>query len=93
MAAKRYWVNIPDVEYFRQMIKCQAACPVMTDARGYVTAIAAGNWRLATRSLMTQTLSPPSADASVERPVKKPAVGAQSVRTTSQWLSGRSKGC
>ena len=46
MAAKRYWVNIPDVEYFRQMIKCQAACPVMTDARGYVTALARGELAL-----------------------------------------------
>ncbi|KAA3643851.1 MAG: hypothetical protein DWQ07_17195 [Chloroflexi bacterium] len=28
------------------MVKCQAACPVLTDARGYVTAVAQGNIEL-----------------------------------------------
>ena len=46
MAAKRYWVSIPDEAYYRQMIKCQAACPVLTDARGYVTAVARGELAL-----------------------------------------------
>jgi NADPH-dependent glutamate synthase beta subunit-like oxidoreductase len=41
-----YPVGVPDAEYYRQMIKCQAACPVNTDARGYVTAIARGDLEL-----------------------------------------------
>ncbi len=38
----KYQVHVPDVEYYQKQIKCQAACPVRTDARGYVTAIARG---------------------------------------------------
>lgn len=33
---------VPDSRYWREQIKCQAACPVHTDARGYVRAIAEG---------------------------------------------------
>ena len=40
-------VDIPTVEYWKSQIKCQAACPVHTDARGYVRAIAEGNDELA----------------------------------------------
>jgi NADPH-dependent glutamate synthase beta subunit-like oxidoreductase/ferredoxin len=36
-------VEVPDFEYWRRQIKCQEACPVHTDARGYVTAIADGD--------------------------------------------------
>ncbi len=43
MANDRYRVIIPDTDYYRQMVKCQAACPVLTDARAYVTAIARGD--------------------------------------------------
>ncbi len=39
----KYQVDIPDVEYYQRAIKCQAACPVGTDAYGYVTAIARGD--------------------------------------------------
>ncbi|MCL4691840.1 MAG: FAD-dependent oxidoreductase, partial [Candidatus Hydrogenedentes bacterium] len=35
-------VNIPDIQYWKDQIKCQAACPVRTDARGYIRAIAEG---------------------------------------------------
>ena len=42
-----YTVDVPDFEYWREQIKCQAACPVRTDARGYVRAIAAGDDELA----------------------------------------------
>jgi NADPH-dependent glutamate synthase beta subunit-like oxidoreductase len=42
----RYTVKVPQVEDWRAMIKCQQACPVHTDARGYVTAIARGEWEL-----------------------------------------------
>jgi formate dehydrogenase (NADP+) beta subunit len=37
-------VEIPDVTYWQRQIKCQWGCPVHTDARGYVVAIADGRW-------------------------------------------------
>ena len=40
-------VEIPDVNYWKKQIKCQYACPVHTDARGYVRAIAEGNFEKA----------------------------------------------
>ena len=40
-------VLIPDRTYWKRQIKCQDACPVHTDARGYVRAIAAGEFELA----------------------------------------------
>ncbi len=43
----RYRVEIADGSYWRRQIKCQDACPVRTDARGYVRAIAAGDYRRA----------------------------------------------
>ncbi len=33
-------LTVPDLEYWKSQIKCQDACPVHTDARGYVRAIA-----------------------------------------------------
>ncbi len=39
--------NIPDGAYFRDLVKCQSACPVGTDARGYVRAIAEGDFERA----------------------------------------------
>lgn len=39
----KYQITIPDHAYWRQQIKCQDACPVHTDARGYVSAIADGD--------------------------------------------------
>ncbi len=33
---RQYQVEIPTDEYWRRQIKCQDACPVNTDARGYV---------------------------------------------------------
>jgi formate dehydrogenase (NADP+) beta subunit len=47
VAPCRFAVNIPDEEYWRKQIKCQYACPVHTDARGYVRAIAAGDYEQA----------------------------------------------
>lgn len=41
-----YTVNIPDIDYYRKMVKCQEACPVYTDSRGYVTALARGEIEL-----------------------------------------------
>lgn len=38
----RYQVKVPDAEFFKQLIPCQAACPVHTDAGRYVQLIAEG---------------------------------------------------
>ena len=46
-SAARFTASIPDAEYWRRQIKCQYACPVHTDARGYVRAIAAGDYESA----------------------------------------------
>ncbi|MEW6072620.1 MAG: FAD-dependent oxidoreductase [Planctomycetota bacterium] len=40
-------IEIPDDEWFRGLVNCQSACPVGTDARGYVRAIAAGDYERA----------------------------------------------
>jgi NADPH-dependent glutamate synthase beta subunit-like oxidoreductase len=42
-----YQVELADTAYWRRQIKCQDACPVHTDARGYVRAIAEGDYRRA----------------------------------------------
>jgi formate dehydrogenase beta subunit len=43
----RYNIRVADHEYWREQIKCQYACPVHTDARGYVRAVAAGDYEQA----------------------------------------------
>lgn len=40
MPEATFRVVVPDYDYWRQNIKCQTACPVNTDSRGYVRAIA-----------------------------------------------------
>ncbi len=47
MAKPVFRIEIPDDAYWRRQIKCQDACPVHTDARGYVTAIADGDYERA----------------------------------------------
>ena len=47
MDQPRYKTRVADQEYWREQIKCQYACPVHTDARGYVRAIAAGDYEQA----------------------------------------------
>src|SRR3989338_5049710 len=37
-------IEIPDTQYWKEQIKCQSACAVHTDARGYVRAIARGDF-------------------------------------------------
>ncbi len=37
-------VHVPDANYHQNLISCQVACPVHTDARGYVRAIAEGRF-------------------------------------------------
>ncbi len=46
-AEARFTATVPDEEYWRRQIKCQFACPVHTDARGYIRAIAAGDYEAA----------------------------------------------
>lgn len=40
---RKYRVRVPDDEHWRREIKCQSACPVHTDARGYIRAIGEGD--------------------------------------------------
>ena len=47
MSQVQYQVRVADRDYWREQIKCQHACPVHTDARGYVRAIAAGDYEQA----------------------------------------------
>lgn len=47
MAQFKYKVEIPDMEYWQKMIKCQYACPVLTPAGRYVTSIAEGDYEKA----------------------------------------------
>ena len=45
-----YQVRVPDAtDYWVEMVKCRHACPVHTDACGYVTAIAEGQYEAAYR--------------------------------------------
>lgn len=43
----RYRVSIPDADFFKQLIPCQTACPVHTDAGRYVQLIAQGEYEQA----------------------------------------------
>ncbi len=47
MADRTFEVVIPDYNFWRQNIKCQTGCPVDTDSRGYVKAIADGDYEKA----------------------------------------------
>lgn len=47
MGKQVFQVVIPDYRYWRQNIKCQTGCPVNTDSRGYVRAIADGDYEKA----------------------------------------------
>jgi len=43
-AARALQVAVPQAGYHRELVSCQVACPVHTDARGYVRAIAEGRF-------------------------------------------------
>ncbi|MFQ5691818.1 MAG: FAD-dependent oxidoreductase [Nitrospinota bacterium] len=45
----RFSVKVPDFGYWTEMVKCRTGCPVRTDARGYVRAIAEGRFEEAYR--------------------------------------------
>ena len=47
MASSKFSVEIPDQNYWKRQINCQYACPVHTDSRGYVRAIADGDYERA----------------------------------------------
>ncbi|MBF0565787.1 MAG: FAD-dependent oxidoreductase [Nitrospirae bacterium] len=47
MSKRTFNVVIPDYKYWKQNIKCQTGCPVNTDSRGYVRAIAGGDYERA----------------------------------------------
>ncbi len=44
---EKYNVKIPDVDYFRQIIKCTSACPINTPAGKYVQEVGSGNFESA----------------------------------------------
>ncbi len=45
----RWPIEIPDSRYFEKLIACREGCPVNTDARGYVQAVARGDYAEAYR--------------------------------------------
>ncbi|MCL4294481.1 MAG: FAD-dependent oxidoreductase [Anaerolineae bacterium] len=47
MAEAHFQAFVPDFDYYRRLVACQFACPVGTDARGYVNAIARGEYERA----------------------------------------------
>ena len=47
MPKSSFHIVIPDYQYWKQNIKCQTGCPVNTDSRGYVQAIAKGDYEQA----------------------------------------------
>lgn len=47
MQSKPIHIEIPNEAYWRRQIRCQDGCPVHTDARGYVRAIAEGDYERA----------------------------------------------
>ncbi len=47
MSEASYRVSIPDLTFYQQTVACQFACPVRTDGRAYVTAIARGEYERA----------------------------------------------
>ena len=42
--SNKYRVELVDFDYYQRQIPCQTACPVRTDARGYVNAITEGDY-------------------------------------------------
>ena len=47
MTEARYRVRVPDLSFYQETVACQSACPVRTDGRAYVTAIARGEYERA----------------------------------------------
>jgi NADPH-dependent glutamate synthase beta subunit-like oxidoreductase/ferredoxin len=47
MTEPLYRVRVPDLSFYQETVACQSACPVRTDGRAYVTAIARGEYERA----------------------------------------------
>jgi NADPH-dependent glutamate synthase beta subunit-like oxidoreductase/formate hydrogenlyase subunit 6/NADH:ubiquinone oxidoreductase subunit I len=47
MTESRFRVRVPDLSFYQETVACQSACPVRTDGRAYVTAIARGEYERA----------------------------------------------
>ena len=47
MMDARYSVRVPDLSFYQETVACQSACPVRTDGRAYVSAIARGEYERA----------------------------------------------
>jgi len=47
MPPEPFRVKLPDLNFYQQAVSCQDACPVRTDARAYVNAIALGDYERA----------------------------------------------
>ncbi len=52
MTEAPYRVSIPDLTFYQQTVACQFACPVRTDGRAYVTAIAQGEYEVEERMML-----------------------------------------
>jgi formate dehydrogenase (NADP+) beta subunit len=82
----RFRAEVPNEEYWRRQIKCQYACPVHTDARGYIRAIAAGEYEQAYRIARGPNPLASICGRVCGAPAKWPADGAPS---TGRLPSGR----
>lgn len=69
-------VEVPDDDYWRRQVKCQYACPVHTDARGYVRAVAAGDYESAYLIARGRIRWQASVGAFAERPARRLAGAA-----------------
>ena len=81
-----YSALIPDAESWKQMVPCQAACPVHTDAGRYVQLIAIGEYRKRTSPRGLRTPSLPIVAAFARRPARIDAVAAKSIRRSPSAL-------
>ncbi len=41
----KFTVEIPDLKYYEEEVKCRTGCPVNTDARGYLNAVSKGQFK------------------------------------------------
>ena len=90
--------TIPDEQYWRQQIKCQNACPVHTDARGYIRAIAEGDFERAyliargpnpLASICGRVCGAPCEAACRRRAVDQPVAIRALKRVVTDWFGGR----
>lgn len=57
LAQPRYRTVIPRVDFWKDMVPCQAACPIHTDAGRYVQLIARGEYEAAYLTARSPILS------------------------------------